>query len=739
VKLSCDRCGAEHHVRDAPHAPGALRTVGRNGVRARCRKCRAEMVALPHLVLDRYRVVADLAQTRVGRFYVARDESTRTRARVSVLAVAAEVAPRARLAIPHAHPNVVRVVDADDAGFVVFERLDGRSLAAVDAGVRPGHPLPFEVAAHVTASVARALSWAHERGCAHGALDIDTTWLRADGSVKVIGLFVDSAVPVAKVRDSEATRDDVFRLGVLMFRLLTGAKSLPPDFRAMLHDAPSVLANLCKALLIDREMSARAAAGTLDVYASMNVTDPTPLLQRLSREDLTPPRGARRGDDGAWHFEDIDDTVELPRNDQHEAWCEAGAPSLAEAARHRATRNDITHSLGAADAHALADVVGRNRHGAVWWIEAGESSDAVGPVTFDELHRRACGGLASARGLVWCPGMPAWRELRHLESASGVHLFEPMAFQGSPASSLPARIWDYDIIRKLADGGQGVVYLARDPTNGYDVALKSISLETDGARGRFEREVHALIGTQGHPHITQLSRWKIDDAERRGYLAFSYIPGESLADIIAREKNGLAIERAVELAEQLGLALAKLHERYLVHRDLKPHNVMVRRDPGRETAVLIDLGIVKLTNVVSSSTNMISPQYAAPERFTTGDQGAPSGVDPRSDLYSLGLLLFEMLTGRHPFPTHDLLQLAIAHVQRPPPDPRELRVDVPAALAALVLQLLAKEPMQRPTSATAVVTKLRAIQTQLRSVVAQVPEATLTTRLRRALAIDSVP
>lgn len=705
------------------------------------------MVALPRLVADRYRVVADLGTTRMGRLYVARDEKTKTRSRVTVLAH--EGAARAKLAIENVHPNVARVIDVDATagdGYVVLERLDGRSLAVVDAGLHRERPLPYEVSAHIAASVARALSWAHERGCVHGALDIDAIWLRADGSVKVIGLFVDTGVAVlssGKARESEGTRDDVFRLGVLMFRLLTGAKALPPDFRAMLHDAPSVLANTCSAMLIDREMSARAVAGTLDVYTSMSASavDAVALLQRLAREDLTPPRGAKRADNGQWQFEDIDDTVELPRNDQHEAWCEAGSPSLAEAVRHRATRPDVTQSLAATDAHALADVVVRHRHGALWWIEAGESGEGVGPVSFDELHRRASGGLATARSLVWVPGMPSWRELRHLESASGVRLFEPFAFAGASGMKLPARIWDYDIVRKIADGGQGSVYLARDPTNGYDVALKSVSLETDGARARFEREVHALIGTQGHPHITQLSRWKIDDAERRGYLAFSYIPGESLADIIAREKHGLAIERAVELTEQLGLALAKLHERYLVHRDLKPHNVMVRHDPGRETAVLIDLGIVKLTNVLSSSTNMISPQYAAPERFTQSGEGVASGVDPRSDLYSLGLLLFEMLTGRHPFPTHDLLQLAIAHVQRPPPDPRELRVDVPAELAALVLQLLAKQPMQRPTSATAVVTKLRAIQMQLRNAAtaAAAPEVTLTTRLRRALAIDSVP
>ena len=199
------------------------------------------------------------------------------------------------------------------------------------------------------------------------------------------------------------------------------------------------------------------------------------------------------------------------------------------------------------------------------------------------------------------------------------------------------------------------------------------------------------------------------------------------------ETRGLAIERTLSLAEQVALGLAMLHERSLVHRDLKPQNVMVRADPGRETAVLIDLGIVKQLNVSSASTNMISPQYSAPERFSES-----AAVDHRSDLYSLGLLLFEMLTGRHPFPTTDLLQIALAHAMRAPPDPRELRGDVPPELAALTLRLLAKEPADRPAHATDVVAKLRQITARQNAPAIVPPErASLARSLKRALSLHS--
>ncbi len=710
----------------------------------------------PRLALGRWRLLDDLGGRRLGRLYAARDERTGAAASVLLLDALLErrffLAERARVSLGNAHPGVLGVLDAGP-GAVVLEPVDGRDARAVVRDRKSRGPVSFAVGAHIGARVASAVAWAHARGTAHGFFGPEDVFVQTDASVKLLGLFCGSPTPLASPEESDDTRGDVAALGVLVFRLVTStspyatavsspalghraprAEPLAPEADAHFRSMPRRLGEICRAAL-RRETPAAAVEAELASLASSlpgadSVQTTLFLLSRRSAPAPSPspsaaavPTGTALAAVPASRAIDTlpaappragDVAVSPPPSPPSSASTARKAPRasfpppLRAAARHRAERGDVTTRLVDEEAHALADLAGLYRRDATWWIEEGESGRSRGPVTLEELRRRAQGGVITARSLVWCSGMERWRELRHLDVAAGLRLFArfsppapPRAQQ--PEDSLPNTIWDYEIVRRLGDGGQGVVYLARDPTNGYDVALKSIPLDSEGARARFEREVRAVIGMQGHPHITQLHRWRIDAAQRRGFLAFSYIPGRSLAEIMAADgRRGLDLERAVELAEHIALGLAKLHELDFIHRDLKPQNVMVRADPGHETAVLIDLGIAKLLNVSSTSTNMGSPAYAAPERFR-----ADARVDHRSDLYSLGLILFEMLTGRPAFPAKDLLELAIAHAQRPPPDPRSFREDLPESLVALTLRLLEKGPADRPDCATVVVERLR--------------------------------
>ncbi|KOV10499.1 hypothetical protein ADK60_37815 [Streptomyces sp. XY431] len=220
----------------------------------------------------------------------------------------------------------------------------------------------------------------------------------------------------------------------------------------------------------------------------------------------------------------------------------------------------------------------------------------------------------------------------------------------------------------------------------------------DDLRRRFLRECRTTAALD-HPGLVTV----FDAGEEGGelYLVMQRVPGVSLADLIA-EDAPFPVERAVAVAAQLCTALAAVHAVRVVHRDLKPSNVMVRED-GR--TVLLDLGIAtaldpEATRLTLTGVPIGSPSYMAPE------QALSAAVDPRSDLYALGCLLHEMLTGEGPFRAPTALGLLRRHVDDPPVPLRDLRPEVPAALERLVLDLLAKRPGDRPADAQEVYGRL---------------------------------
>ncbi|WP_051838202.1 protein kinase domain-containing protein [Streptomyces sp. NRRL WC-3742] len=220
----------------------------------------------------------------------------------------------------------------------------------------------------------------------------------------------------------------------------------------------------------------------------------------------------------------------------------------------------------------------------------------------------------------------------------------------------------------------------------------------DELRRRFLRECRVTAALD-HPGLVTVFDAGEDGSEL--YLVMQRVPGVSLADLIA-EDAPFPIERAVAVAAQLCAALAAVHAVPVVHRDLKPSNVMVRED-GR--TVLLDLGIAtaldtETTRLTLTGVPIGSPAYMAPE------QALASTTDPRSDLYALGCMLHEMLSGEEPFRAPTALGILRRHVDEPPVPLRDLRPDVPPALERLVLDLLAKQPADRPADAQAVYGRL---------------------------------
>jgi eukaryotic-like serine/threonine-protein kinase len=255
------------------------------------------------------------------------------------------------------------------------------------------------------------------------------------------------------------------------------------------------------------------------------------------------------------------------------------------------------------------------------------------------------------------------------------------------------RIFDtrYVIKRKLGSGGMADVYLAEDQELGRRVALKLLDdrhASDEQFVERFRREAQSAAGLN-HPSI--VSVFDRGQAEGTYYIAMEYLDGRTLKELLIR--NGPTPPAiAIDYARQILGALAFAHRNGIVHRDIKPHNIIVRPD-GR--LKVTDFGIARsgASQMTEAGSIVGTAQYLSPEQA----RGAP--VDPRSDLYSLGIVLYEMLTGKVPFTGDTPVEIAMKHLSQVPEPPSTLRPEVPHDLDAVVMRALAKDPDQRYGSA----------------------------------------
>ncbi len=261
----------------------------------------------------------------------------------------------------------------------------------------------------------------------------------------------------------------------------------------------------------------------------------------------------------------------------------------------------------------------------------------------------------------------------------------------------------YRIEALLGSGGVGEVFLGWHEVLQRHIAIKLIhaSLQVDPkVLARFRREARAA-STIAHPGIPHIHDFGHSDSGRP-YLVMDHVEGSTLAQAL-REQGPLPVPRAVDLLAQIAGTVAAAHDAGVVHRDLKPDNVMLTpAEGGGEQVKILDFGLAK---VLSSDTAELTtkgsfhgtPEYLSPEIIDGGE------VDHRTDIYSLGALAYEMLTGEVPFPG-SLIQVLKAHLTRvpPPPSAAASRDDIPGALDELVLRCLAKDPQQRCQSAAEV-------------------------------------
>ncbi len=261
----------------------------------------------------------------------------------------------------------------------------------------------------------------------------------------------------------------------------------------------------------------------------------------------------------------------------------------------------------------------------------------------------------------------------------------------------------FQVQRLLGAGATARVYQARDPSSGTEVALKVLHSPPDASPDpvRFEREIGNLLALD-HPGIVHLLGYGQEGD--RPYLVLEYVPGPSLKRYRQeRDNEPLEVEAAVQLVAAVAEALAYAHSRGVVHRDVKPSNILLR-DGRLDQPMLGDFGIARLMEATldtASGQTVGTPAYMSPEQ----GQGRPA--DARSDIYALGVVLFELLTGHPPFEAESPYAVVLHHIHTPPPRPRDLRPDLPPAVEQVLLKALAKAPDERYPSAGAFASALR--------------------------------
>ena len=250
----------------------------------------------------------------------------------------------------------------------------------------------------------------------------------------------------------------------------------------------------------------------------------------------------------------------------------------------------------------------------------------------------------------------------------------------------------YEVKDVLGAGGMGVVYRAFDRELQEPVAIKTLrpeALAGDGvALERFKQEIR-LARKIAHRNVVRT--YDLGEADGMYYLTMEYVEGTSLKDLIA-SRGHLPVAVTLTVGKQLCRALEVAHEQGIIHRDIKPQNMVV--EPTGFLKVM-DFGIARLATapqgkgLTQDGMTIGTPDYMSPEQITGME------LDARSDLYSAGVVLFECLTGRLPFEVASVYALIAKHLEEPPPDPRTLNAEVPQSLAAVILKAMAKRPADR--------------------------------------------
>ena len=270
----------------------------------------------------------------------------------------------------------------------------------------------------------------------------------------------------------------------------------------------------------------------------------------------------------------------------------------------------------------------------------------------------------------------------------------PEPAKGAASRGLPERVGRFRIIRRLGAGGMGSVYLAEDTDLGRQVALKVAHLDASDPQEvveRFKREARAAAMLD-HPYLCPVHEMGVIDGTH--YIIMAYIEGRSLADIIDKD-GGLPPRQVAALVGKLAVALQEAHQRGVFHRDLKPSNVMIKPTSRGKEPVIVDFGLARRHDAVDRLTKtgqvVGTPHYMAPEQI----RGSDDQLGGSCDIFALGVILYELLTGHLPFDGPTPLAVVAQILTRPPDPPTVHRANLDPRLVEICLKAMAKDPAQR--------------------------------------------
>jgi HAMP domain-containing protein/predicted Ser/Thr protein kinase len=349
----------------------------------------------------------------------------------------------------------------------------------------------------------------------------------------------------------------------------------------------------------------------------------------------------------------------------------------------------------------LASIVERARDGSYSGAVEVGSRDEIGVLAraFNGLladlreKEQLIGFLKEGLTDVKKPGTPPGATPPTLSAAATTNL-EAVTLPGPAIGKGSLLAGRYDVLGTIGKGGMGVVYRAQDRQLDEVVALKVLRSEVlrddPTLLDRFKQEIKLA---RRITHRNVLRTHDFGEADGTPYISMEYLEGVTLKDLV-RGKGALPLPVGLRIAKQMCLGLEAAHHEGVVHRDIKPQNMLIIPETG--DLKIMDFGIARVSEMkagaaglTSTGTVMGTPDYMPPEQA----QGNPA--DFRSDIYSLGIVLFEIFTGRLPFDGDSVMAVVLAHIQRPAPSPRQANPAIPPELEAIILRCMAKAPEKR--------------------------------------------
>jgi serine/threonine protein kinase/Tol biopolymer transport system component len=602
-------------------------------------------------------------------------------------------AREARTASRLEHSNICTVFESDETEdgrlFIAMAFCEGESLKRkIERG-----PLPLQQALAIAAQVAAGLAAAHEKGVVHRDVKPGNMMVAEDGRVKIVdfgiarladethltraGDVMGTTAYIAPEQFLSADIDhraDLWSLGVVTYEMVTGRlpwsggderelvnailKRAPRPLSALRPGVPQALERVIARALakrpVERYQRADELRADLLAVAELVAQPPTagPYEQTVVEAPLPPGR-------------------ERPATPTSPARAEPAEPAAAP-----------ERAAGQAPAGAESPGAEAARRPAEAPAEGGEGGDRV-----------------AAEGAAAVPGLLAERG----SQAAAADADGGAAATPRPGGGMLGRVIShYRILSPLGGGGMGVVYKAQDLSLERVVALKFLPPELTRdpeAKARFLQEARAASALD-HPNICTIHEVRETD-EGQLYLAMACYDGETLKQRLQRGR--LPIDEAVETAQQVARGLVKAHRHGIVHRDIKPANLMITTD---EIVKILDFGIAKLAGAAGLTrvgSSLGTPGYMSPE------QARGEEVDPRTDVWSLGAVLYEMVTGRRPFRGEHEQTVLYSLFNEEPEPVQQLRPDAPPELVRIIGRMLAKDPEQRYPTAAAALADLRAL------------------------------